>query len=316
MIAEASSEAAPFRHEALLYGNQGEFLDGTLRFIGEGLAADEPMLVVLPATKVDLLEKELGRDAARVRFADMQEVGANPARIIPAWREFANQCAADGRPFRGIGEPIWAERGPDELVECQRHEALLNLAFADTPGFRLLCPYDTQSLGSDVLEEAHRSHPSVVQGDLERASRIYRDVHEVAAPFDRPLPEPSHVLEQLEIQPGSLGQVRRSVVRHAADAGLGQARIQDLVVAVNEVATNAVVHGGGRGTLRFWRQGPAFVCEIRDAGRITDPLVGRIPPAGGDEGGRGLWLATQLCDLIQVRSFSTGSAVRLHMRPD
>lgn len=316
MIAEASSEEAPFRHEALLYGDQREFLDGTLGFIGDGLAADEPMLVVLAAAKVDLLKKELGKDAARVRFADMGEVGANPARIIPAWREFANECSADGRPFRGIGEPIWAERGPDELVECQRHEALLNLAFADTRNFRLLCPYDTHALGSAVLEEAHRSHPRVVQGDLERTSGTYRDLHQVAAPFDWPLPEPSRVVEELEVEPGSLSEVRRVVGRRAAEAGLGEAKIQDLVVAINEVATNTVVHGGGRGMLRLWRQDSAFVCEVRDAGQIADPLVGRISPPGGDEGGRGLWLATHLCDLIQVRSFATGSVVRLHMRPE
>jgi MEDS: MEthanogen/methylotroph, DcmR Sensory domain len=44
--------------------------------------------------------------------------------------------------LRGIGEPLFATRSADELVECQRHEALLNLAFQDAPGFWLLCPYD------------------------------------------------------------------------------------------------------------------------------------------------------------------------------
>src|SRR5213078_2999554 len=103
----------------------------------------------------------LGDDANRVTFADMAKVGANPARIIPAWKAFAADAAgtAARRPFRGIGEPIWAGRSADELIECQRHEALLNLAFVDTPGFRLLCPYDVSSLGPDVLDEARRSHP-------------------------------------------------------------------------------------------------------------------------------------------------------------
>src|SRR4051794_40859960 len=151
---EQSGEMATgtaFRHEALLYGAEREFLDGTLDFITEGLEADEPVLVVLAAAKIDALRSELGADADRVQFADMAKVGANPARIIPAWRDFADRCEADGLPFRGIGEPIWADRTADELVECQRHEALLNLAFADTPSFRLLCPYDTVHLGPDVL---------------------------------------------------------------------------------------------------------------------------------------------------------------------
>jgi anti-sigma regulatory factor (Ser/Thr protein kinase) len=305
----------PFRHEALLYGSQTEFVDGTLDFISRGLAAQEPVLVVLSAAKIDLLTERLGNDAGLVRFADMARVGANPARIIPAWREFADQCSAEGRAFRGIGEPIWAGRSPDELVECQRHEALLNLAFAQTTDFRLLCPYDTQALDPAVLEEAHRSHPSIVEADIERESGFYRDLDEVAAPFDWPLPEPSHVVAELDVQPANLALVRRAVITYATAAGMGRAKIDDLVVAVNEVATNALVHGGGWGRLRLWSEAPVFVCEVRDGGRIDNPLVGRIPPPEGEEGGRGLWLASQLCDLVQVRTFTTGSVVRMHMRP-
>jgi len=33
-------------------------------------------------------------------------------------------------PARGVGEPIWAQRPPDEVAECQLTEELINLAFA------------------------------------------------------------------------------------------------------------------------------------------------------------------------------------------
>ena len=315
-LTEPGPQEAPFRHEALLYGNEGEFAEGTLDFIAGGVADHEKMLVVLSAAKIDLLRRRLGRDADRVRFADMGKVGANPARIISAWRDFADDCTAERRAFRGIGEPIWAGRTPDELVECQRHEALLNLAFARTPAFRLLCPYDTQALGPDVVEEAHRSHPIIVEDGRDRASHNYRQLDEVAAPFDWPLPEPTEVLDELWFQTGPLGLVRSTVVRHAREAGLAPSKIDDLVVAVNEVATNSLVHGGGWGSLRIWHQGAGLVCEVRDGGRIYDPLVGRIHPAEAQENGRGVWLATQLSDLIQVRCFPTGNVVRLHMRPN
>ena len=42
---------------------------------------------------------DLGPQEASVRYADMAEVGANPARIIPAWRDFVDECQASGRPF-------------------------------------------------------------------------------------------------------------------------------------------------------------------------------------------------------------------------
>lgn len=311
-----SLATARFHHEAFLYNDGAQFLEGTLDFIRAGATTAEPTLVVLAAAKNEALKARLGPGAARVEFADMAEVGANPARIIPTWRRFADVCEARGGPFRGIGEPIWAGRSADELVECQRHEALLNLAFAETSGFRLLCPYDTRALPPDVLDEAHRSHPSVAQGAGASASEQYRDLGAVAAPFDSPLEEPDSVLDELAVEPGSLVAARTLVVCHALESGVAPARAEELATAVNEIATNSLVHGGGRGSLRVWRKDHSFVCEVRDLGRIDDPLAGRVAPPGEQEGGRGLWLANQLCDLVQVRSFEAGSVVRLHMRVD
>jgi anti-sigma regulatory factor (Ser/Thr protein kinase) len=106
--------------------------------------------------------------------------------------------------------------------------------------------------------------------------------------------------------------VREDVVGHACQAGVPAERTADLALALHEVAANSVEHGHGEGRLRIWREDDALVCEIRDVGRISDPLVGRTLPAWDDEGGRGLWLANQLCDLVQVRSGDAGTTVRVH----
>ena len=53
---------------------------------------------------------------------------------------------------------------------------------------------------------------------------------------------------------------------------------------------------------------------MRDDGRIEDPLVGRERPRPDQANGRGLWIANQLCDLVQVRSGHDGTEVRLRMR--
>jgi hypothetical protein len=113
--------AGTFRHEALLYAGEVGFLAGTLPFVREGVAAGEPVLVVVSAARIGLLRSALVGDADRVAFADMADVGANPARIIPAWRDFVAGHDVATRRARGIGEPIWAGRTPAELVECQRH---------------------------------------------------------------------------------------------------------------------------------------------------------------------------------------------------
>jgi len=306
-------EAARFRHEALLYAGMDGFLAGTLPFVHGALEDEEPILVAVGADKIASLRSELGAGADGVAFADMALIGANPGRIIPAWRQFANRHARPGRSLRGIGEPIWAGRSPAELVECQRHESLLNFAFADTPAFRLMCPYDTSALGADVLEEAERSHPHVVEDGLYRDSTTCRDLDAVAAPFDAGMPESPPGADELSFGAEGSSPVRGFVARVAERAGLRRQQVGDLVLAVAEITGNSVVHGGGRGVVRAWEQPEGVVVDVEDRGRIEDPLAGRRRPATAQVGGWGLWLANQLCDLVQVRTFARGSLVRLHM---
>jgi anti-sigma regulatory factor (Ser/Thr protein kinase) len=304
----------PFRHEALFYAGRDDFVHRTAAFLREGVEAEEPALVVVDAEKIALLREELGDAAAGVQFAEMAEVGANPARIIPAWREFVTRSAPTGGRLRGIGEPIWPERTGAELVECVRHESLLNVAFAGSPSWWLVCPYDTEALEPAVLEEARRTHPFVRENGVGRESDDYYGLQAIAAPFAEPLPDPPESALELAFGSGPLEALRWLVGRAAEDAGLDELRAADLVLAVHELATNTVRHGGGRGTLRIWREPNALICEVADAGRIDQPLVGRERPFAAQSGGRGLWLVNQLCDLAQIRCFDTGSVVRLHMR--
>ena len=303
-----------FVHEALLYDGDDEFISATAEFIRQGVDAGEPVLVVVGAAKIARLREELNGAGDAVLFADMAELGANPARIIPAWQQFVEQHLRDDRPVRGIDEPISAERTADELVECQRHEWLLNLAFADAPAWRLLCPYDVSKLADAVIEEALRSHPIVVRSGERGASASYRGLADPARPFDLPLSAPPANAEVLEFDGSHLAGARQLVCRGAADAGLSRARANDFVLAVNEILTNSVRHAGGSGLLRIWPDDGRLVCEVEDRGRIDDPLVDRRRPGPDQMGGRGLWMANQICDLVQLRSADGGgNIVRLHM---
>ncbi len=313
MPAEVESAPRAFAHEALLYAGIDEFVESTAAFIRGGTTAGEPVLVVVGARKIDLLREALDGDADQVHFADMAAVGSNPARIIPAWQAFVDEHLREDRPVRGVGEPIWAERGEVELVECQRHEALLNLAFARAPAWRLLCPYDTTALPDAVIDEALRSHPFVVQGGERGPSDRYADGFER---LDTPLPEPPAAKVELPFDADGLSDGRYLVYCRAAEAGLSVARTNDLVLAVNEILTNSVRHGGGSGVLRIWQEDGAVVCEVEDRGRIADLLADRRQPHPDEPGGRGLWIANQLCDLVQIRCRADGNVVRLHMRRD
>jgi anti-sigma regulatory factor (Ser/Thr protein kinase) len=309
---EHADHVDEFRHEALFYTGEDEFVSAISAFARGGAAAGEPTLVVVSQRRIDLLREALGPDAEHVHFADMANVGANPARIIPAWRDFVGAHGGSGVGLRGVGEPIFPERSPDELIESQRHESLLNLAFADAGSFWLVCPYDTDALEPAVIEEARRSHPFLTDGEDRSASSEYSGLEAVSAPFAAALPAPPAETVELHID-DHLEAVRRFVADHAERAGLSRERIVDLVLALNEIATNSVRHGGGHGVLRIWNDDRRLVCEVRDRGSLDNPLADRELAPLEQPGGRGLWIANQLCDLVQIRCLPDGMVVRLHM---
>jgi anti-sigma regulatory factor (Ser/Thr protein kinase) len=308
----APAKSGVFVHEALYYGDLDEFLTGTLPFVHDGLARDEAVLIAVPEPRLGLLLAALGSDAAGVRFIDMAVVGRNPNRIIP-WvlTSFLNEHHP--RRVRIIGEPIFVGRTPDEIGPCVQHEALINVAFAgvDTA---ILCPYDVSQLPS-IVDFAEHTHPVVVERDGRRRPGDYRPPTDVLDMHNRPLPEPDAVEEALVFDVPRLGQLRHLVHRHATGAGLPPERVADAQVAVSEVGTNALTHGGPAiATLRAWSDPSRVVYEIRGAGRIEDPMAGRIVPPPDAPSGRGLLVANRLCDLIQTHTLLSGTVTRLHLR--
>jgi anti-sigma regulatory factor (Ser/Thr protein kinase) len=305
-----------FRHEALVYSGKEAFLAGTLPFIHDAVSSGEPIMVAVNGEKIELLESRLGGAAERVLFADMRQIGRNPALIIPAWQDFVAENSRGGKGLRGIGEPICAERGDAELAECHHHESLLNLAFAGGPSWWLLCPYDTESLSPSVIAGAEQNHPLIYEEGVERESGSYREPADTRAPFAGRLPEPPVAPDELAFDsPADVERTRRFVADKAIAEGIGRDRADGLALAVDEVVTNALRHGEGRGTVRAWTQDGRVVCEVADAGTISDPLVGRVRPDLRRHEGRGLWIANHFCDLVQIRSSTDGTVVRCHLGP-
>lgn len=305
--------AAPFRHGLLLYGGPQEYLDGILPFLSDGRESGAPMLVVVPGARMRLLRDALGPDSADIRFADMAEVGANPARLITLWQDFLSQPGGDG-PVRGVAEPVWPGRGPAELVECQGHEALLNLAFAGAHSFDLLCPYDDALLETSVLQEAMEAHPYRFAGGRPVTSGCDAVDADPARAFRADLPDPPQTRDRLSFGGAELPRVRDFISDRLAAAGAAGTRAGECLVAVNEVATNSLRHGGGAGLLSAWTELDRLIFQVEDRGLIDNPLAGRTRPVPDGEHGYGLWLVNQICDLVQIRSGPAGTVVRLHIR--
>jgi MEDS: MEthanogen/methylotroph, DcmR Sensory domain len=281
-----------FRHEALLYAGADDFAARAVPVIAGALGAGEPVLVAVDRAKIDLLRDHLGAAASSVRWMDIRGIGHNPARIIPIWRRFV--ADSGGRPALGLGEPVWAGRTPAGLEEAQRHEHLLNLAFAGAGGFTLLCPYDTEALERAVVDQARHSHPAAPGLDA-------------TAALQGALPEAPAGLAELLID----GMAHSGIRGFVADQAIGTSlRLDDLAMAVTALEDSL----GWAGTrLRVWLEDGTVLAQVDDLRPVADPLAGREWPAPAGET-RGLWLANQLCDLVRLRSSDTASTVRLSIR--
>ncbi len=315
-MADAAIAPEAARHVAFFYSGGRDYVAALGAFAAAGLTARQPVFIAVPGPKIGPLRDALGGRAADVTFADMTEMGRNPAWIIPRVQAFID--GSGGRHVRYVGEPIWAERTAAELREATKHEALINLAFGQAPA-SILCPYDSRRLSSAVLADAERTHPALRHGGHGhgRAGRTtpsagYRGPSELPPGLDGPLPPCPEDAESL-IYRHELTAVRAMVARHAGAAGLPRRRAGDLVLCVSEVAANTIRHAGGTGTLHVWQDADEIVCQISDRGQIKDPLAGRVQPRPGTLGGHGLWIVHQACDLVELRSGEQGTTIRLHM---
>ncbi|MFE7658715.1 anti-sigma factor RsbA family regulatory protein [Streptomyces bottropensis] len=299
-----------FVHPALFYRTEQEYTRQTVAFLREGLANAEPMAVAVPGPNLELIKSALGADAEGILFLDMTEAGRNPGRIIPkVLRGFAD--AHLQRRVRIIGEPIWAGRSAVEYPACAQHEALINAAF-EGRAVTILCPYDEVRLDPQVIADAKVTHPTLISGEgRERASDVY-DWQAIVSRYNQELPTAA------DAAVFSYGEEDLPAARHFAHAqaarlGLAAERLMDVKLAVAELTTNSVVHGGGRGTLAIWAEQEQLLIEVRDAGRLTDPLAGRRPPERGQVGGRGLMLVHYVSDLVRVHTGDDGTTVRFYL---
>ncbi|GAB3851834.1 anti-sigma factor RsbA family regulatory protein [Dactylosporangium cerinum] len=299
----------PFVHEALLYHDHATYLDGTMKFIYEGVARNEPVAVAAPPANVQLIRERLGAFGEGVTFHDMTEAGRNPGRIIP-WVLSRFMDDHPGRRVRIIGEPIWKGRSEDEYPACVQHEAMINVAFTGREA-AILCPYDASRLEPRMVKDSYATHPIMVDAGGKHPSDGY-DPYGITDAYNVPLSEPPFGATTLRFEVGDLVKVRRAVAEIGLDADLPPDRIGDLQSAVNELATNSTVHAGGSGTLRTWCDDERVVCEVRDFGNLTDAMAGRLRPADGRRG-HGLVMVHFLADLVQRHTSQTGTTTRVHV---
>ena len=300
-----------FRHELYPYEGGSAFLAGALSFIDDAVTGGETVLIAVGADKREMLRGELSERGTeeRVSFVDIDSLGRNPGRLIPAWQDWIARTVDDGLPVRGISESPWQGASSGERGELRYHEWLLNLAFDRSPAWWLLCPYDTGAVEPDTLESARQCHPF----------RLADGAHGANPEFvDRPFAFPELTAacdpdEALRYGAGGLAAVRDRVTTCAARHGLEGARLRELLVAATEVAEMSGTAAGRAPCGRGPRTAPSSASSTTRATSATRWPAGSGPGRASRAGGACGWSSSS-ADLVQIRSTAEhGTTIRLHM---
>ncbi|MEU6807519.1 sensor histidine kinase [Streptomyces sp. NPDC046831] len=295
------------QHHALLYRDEREFLAGALPHLRAGIAAGEATFAVTAGPETGALRDALGAGAALVQFIDPPQICRNPMRAMAAFSALARTLGS--RPAWVLLAFDWTEH-PD-VIEWARYDSIVNQAFAGVE-FRGLCCYDTRTLPADVLDLVRRTHPKLQEGGGLRENPAYTDPETFVADVDgRPLAACPQTAASMRVLPADLHAMRTFVAEQAKRCGLAGDALHNLLVAVTEVATNAVRHGSAPVTVRAWPDN-GLICEITDSGHWQpEELITWVPPESAVEPGFGLWGVGMLCDTVQVRTGPQGTTVRL-----
>jgi anti-sigma regulatory factor (Ser/Thr protein kinase) len=305
----ARGQAGHF-HEVGFYGSDLEFRALIVPFAEEGIAAGEPVIIGYDNRKNALVRSWL-TDPSAVTFLADKSLYATPSRAIATYRRLFEFHAAMGAgqiritgelPHPGIG---------GSFEGWDRYEAAVNIVWDDFPVWGL-CLYDTATAPAAVLDVAERTHPRIVSpSGAHRANDRFQDaaVFEGLSFVPDPLEQTRPMIEQVDRSAAEARQALAQIGRgHVADAIL-----EDLAIGVTVAVSNALAHGRGPVTVRFWAAPDRIVITVHDQGRgPADPLAGLVPtPSGSAPPGLGLWLIHQLDIDVALKHADDGFTVRL-----
>lgn len=301
-------------HIALIYRRPEELLSTVIPFVREGLAGGERAMVLTEVGKLEWLRRELGQYARAVEFTDMGTTFQRQARIIHAVIDFARRNG--GRRARIVAEQSLARRSQREIDDYLRIEAAWNVALRSWP-VSVLCPYDASALPADVVLACQRTHPALAAEHRLEPSGEFVDPRGYIAGSCVVVKPPASAAVFSVATTADLAPTRAFVRSQAARAGIGAKVTGELTIAVSEVLTNALDHGQPPRSLYVYREGPMLVCHVHDRGDIPwHPLASYLPPGDGSGQGRGLWVARQLCDSLEIATDASGTHVRLFVLLD
>lgn len=288
---------------ALLYSWPGVYFEGRFRGTSVGVT------LVDPAADYDV---EV--DGAVVTF--YRRLGF----AFSGFRSYLAAQHAAGRRVHVVAEPdlsagVSRDIPFDRAWAYMSFEAVCNSAYAGF-GCPITCIYDSRQQPEQIIENVRtvHNHEVTAEGDVVN-DRHVPPAEFLAARNGVPLSAPPR-LTDLDLpvrRADDLGDLARAVASWAGSREFTDLAVDDVVIAVVEIATNGLVHGVPPVRVRAWWQGDTLVAQVDDAGgRPLPALAGYVAPGTNPAAGRGLWLARQLADVVSVHTGPGRTSVRLH----
>jgi anti-sigma regulatory factor (Ser/Thr protein kinase) len=299
-------------HQAFVYDEDTDFLRAAVPFVQEGIDAGDAVLAISSVRGVAELRRALGSSSDGMEFGDSASWYVRPTRTIAAYSSFVAENAT--AHIRVVAEPGWETGSAAEIAEWTRYEAVVNQAFMEVDA-SVLCLYDRRTTDPRFLDGALHTHPELSDGVRARPNDAYLDTSVIHAQADRdPLPPPPPHAVPIPVDDTDLTSMRSMMSGHARRRGMSRPRLNDLLVAATEVATNAIRHGLPPVECRMWAEADDLVVDVTEEGAWQpDDVPGFIPPDPAARSGFGLWGVRMLCALVQIRTGQPGTAIRLRV---
>jgi anti-sigma regulatory factor (Ser/Thr protein kinase) len=300
-------------HAALVYDGREQFATDVGRYVRDGLVAGQPVAVALPPDRAAWLREELAGAAGEVDFLDRDALYRRPGAMFARMGRHLADAAR-----RGAGGRLVGESGVGTLTDAQRHAHMRYESVANvhlTPlGGAMLCLYDAAGTPPETLDHVRSTHPHLWQDGREVRCAGFREPAAYVPGAVPPRPGPSGGGVGLS-DLAELADARAYVAARAQAHGITGEDLDDLVLAANEVGANALRHGRPPRTVQTFTDDGHFCCRVRDGGPgMRAVFAGYAPPSAEQDSGRGLWLANQLCDIVEIRTGADGTEVTLLQR--
>jgi anti-sigma regulatory factor (Ser/Thr protein kinase) len=301
-----SPDGTALRHGALVYDSQDEYVARAVPFLKEGLEAGEGAVVAHTKPGLAVMREALGPEAAEAMFVDVSSTYTRPARALAAYHQVFVEQLRTTPSLRAVAD---VQFGSDvaEWELWMGYEAVLNRSFGHLPAW-VLCSYNANGTPDQILEGVWRTHPEVVTADTWSTSDRYEDPDRLLRAVT-PGPKPLSGLRSIGFG-RDVEEFRERLARELVAEEVADAKALDMLLAVTEIATNAIEHGRGVKDVRMGRADGRFVCEIVDRGEgFDDPTAGYLAPREGI--GTGLWVARQLTWQLEFFPSTDGFTSRI-----